>query len=143
MDTRDTLDTRLEDLTAEFELAGDWTDRYRMLVAWGEDLEPLAEDLRTAEWEVVGCSSPLWLRVTRDDGRLSVAGASPGILPKALVAVVTRLFDGLETVPGAGAENGTPAAVLDALDLRRHLSPTRFHVLERMVTRAFEVGGPR
>jgi len=139
----ETLDTRLEDLIAEFDLAGDWTDRYRMLVAWGEELDPLAEDLRTAEWEVSGCSSPLWLAVKWDEGRLSVKGFSPGILPKALVAVVARLFDGLGSVPGDGAQAATPAAVLDGLDLRRHLSPTRFLVLERMVTRAFEVGGRR
>jgi cysteine desulfuration protein SufE len=130
----ETLESRLDDLVAELELAGDWTDRYRMLVTWGEELTPLDAGFQTPDWEVSGCSSPLWLRAVRTDGVLAVSGASPGILPKALVALVVRVFDGL-----ASAE-GTAASVLDRLDLRRHLSPTRFLVLERMVNRALEAG---
>jgi len=130
----DTLESRLDDLVAELELAGDWNDRYRLLVAWGEELEPLDEALRVPEYAVAGCSSPLWLRIDRQDGRLVVQGASPGLLPQALVALIARLFDGLESV------DGEPSPVLDRLGLKNRLSPTRYHVFERMVHRCFEEG---
>lgn len=132
-----TLDERLDDLTAEFELAGDWNDRYRLLVEWGEALEALPEDQRTAEWEVTGCSSPLWLKVTRELDRLSVSGASPGILPKALLALVVHTFDGLTDL------TRTPAEVIGRWGVARHLSPTRSLVLERLVARVYSVGGSR
>lgn len=129
-----TLDERLDELAAELELAGDWNDRYRLLVEWGEALEALPEDQRTAEWEVTGCSSPLWLKVSTDHGRLVVQGTSPGILPKALLALVVHTFDGLNNL------TGTPAEVLERWGVARHLSPTRTLVLERLVARVYALG---
>ena len=126
----ESLETRLTDLVEELTFAGDWNDRYRLLVEWGEALEPLPEDQRLPQWEVSGCSSPLWLRVRWVDGQLEVRGASPGILPQALVGVVVRLFDGVEVV------QGTAASLIDQLEMRRNLSPTRLLVLERMLDRA-------
>lgn len=129
----ETLENRLDEVTSELELAGDWNDRYRLLVEWGDEAEPLAAGDCGAEWAVAGCSSPLWLRVRLADGRLEVRGASPGLLPRALAALVGRLFDGLEPqVPPS-------FSVLDRLELRRHISPTRYLVLERMVDRALGV----
>jgi len=129
-----TLDERLDELTAELELAGDWNDRYRLLVEWGEALEALPEEQRSAEWEVTGCSSPVWLKVSTKEGRLAVAGASPGILPKALLALVVHTFDGLTSL------TGTPAEVLGRWGVARHLSPTRSMVLERLVARVYALG---
>lgn len=131
----ETLESRLDEVVEELSFVGDWTDRYRLLVQWGEEADPLPEAEQVPAWEVSGCSSPLWLKVRRHEGRLEVKGASPGILPKALVAVVCRLFDGLETAQGSACD------VLDRLEMRRHLSPTRALVLERMVSRALEALG--
>jgi len=125
----DSLESRIADVLEEFSFAGDWNDRYRLLVEWGEGEAPLPDEELVPEWEVSGCSSPLWLRVRRDGGVLEVQGASPGILPKALVALVVRLFHGLNDISGAGPE------VLDKLDLRRNLSSSRGMVLERMIDR--------
>ena len=113
----------------ELEIVGDWTDKYRLLVEWGEAEEPLPPDECLPEWEVPGCSSPLWLRTRWTGPVLEVKGASTGLLPRSLVAVVVRLFDGLDDVSGA------VPALLDKLDLRRNLSPTRGMVLERMLER--------
>lgn len=132
----ETLDDRLAEVKAEFELAGDWNDRYRLLVDWSDDLDPLPSSECLADHEVPGCSSPLWLRARWSEGVLRVQGASPGILPKALVALVCRLFDGLESV-------GPLGGLLDDLGLRRNLSPTRFLVLENMVDRVVSVARDR
>jgi len=126
----DTLESRLEAVVEELNFAGDWTDRYRLLVQWGEENEPLPEAERVPDDEVAGCSSPLWLRVRRHHGYLEVRGASPGILPQALMALVCRLFDGLAEASGSASD------LMSRLELRRHLSPTRAMVLERMFERA-------
>lgn len=132
----ETLDDRLAAVVEELAFVGDWTDRYRLLVQWGEEAEALAEDERRPEDEVSGCSSPLWLRVRRVAEVIEVRGYSPGILPQALVALVVRLVDGLPQAVGTAGE------ILDRLELRRHLSPTRALVLERMLTRVLSgVGG--
>jgi cysteine desulfuration protein SufE len=132
----ETLESRLDALVEELTFVGDWTDRYRLLVEWGEEADPLPEDERVAGDEVSGCSSPLWLRVRRSGGLIEVSGFSPGILPKALVAVVCRLFHGLPQADGSAAD------ILERLELRRHLSPTRALVLERMLNRALGFSGP-
>ncbi len=126
----ESLESRLAELVEELTFAGDWNDRYRLLVEWGEGAASLSEAERLPEWEVSGCSSPLWLRARWTDGRLDVAGASPGILPRALLALVYRLFDGLEEA------DATAASLVDRLGLRRNLSPTRLLVFERMLDRA-------
>jgi len=126
----ETLETRLADIAQELTFVGDWTDRYRLLVEWGEEAEALPEADRLPEWEVSGCSSPLWLRVQWSDDRLEVQGASPGILPQALVALVGRLFDGLEDVHGSDSQ------IVERLELGKNLSPTRLLVFKRMLDRA-------
>ena len=132
----DTLESRLAEVLDELSLEGDWNDRYRLLVAWGDELDPLPEAECGPQTEVSGCSSPLWLKVWWAGGVLRVQGSTPGILPKAMVALVCRLFDGLAAV------SGTAADLLGPLDMKKNLSPTRYMVLERMMTRVLSSGSP-
>jgi len=129
----DDLESRLEGVLEELSLEGDWNDRYRLLVAWGDEAVPLPEEERTDADAVHGCSSPLWLRV-ENPGRLRVRAASTGVLPRALASLVCRLFDGLERLPAEFPP------IADRLDLKRHLSPTRLHTFERMLERVKERG---
>lgn len=129
----DDLESRLDGVLEELSLEGDWNDRYRLLVAWGDEAEPLPEAERTAADEVPGCSSPLWLRVEKREV-LCVRAASPGVLPRALASLICRLFDGLPSLP-----DEFPPTV-DRLDLRRHLSQTRLFTFERMLERVKERG---
>ena len=125
----DSLESRISSVEEELTLAGDWNDRYRLMVEWGEADDPLPGPQCLPEFHVFGCTSPLWLRVRRVGGIVEIRGASPGILPRALVALVRRVFDGLEVV-----ESPDPG-LLDRLDLRRHLSFTRVLVLEKLLER--------
>jgi cysteine desulfuration protein SufE len=116
----ETLEGRLAEVEAEFELAGEWNDRYRLLVQWGTDLSSLPPGERTESCFVTGCSSPLWLMAGRDGGICRVNGFSPGYLPQALVALLVRLYDGL---PVEGL--GEAVNISHRLDLGRHLTPAR------------------
>lgn len=123
-------------MAEELGFAGDWTDRYRLLVEWGEAIEPLRESECVDVNAVAGCSSPLWVKAQWVGGFLVVRGASSGILPRALVAIVCRLFDGV------GENSGSVNQIMETLELNRHLSPTRSLVLERMLDRALGERGP-
>ena len=130
----ETLEDRVAEIEAEFELVGEWNDRYRLLVDWGIALKALPEAERTETWFVSGCSSPLWLKAELLHGVCSVGGFSPGVLPNALVALLVRLYDGL---PADGL--GPELNLSQRLDLGRHLTPTReltFGRLQKLVAQA-------
>jgi cysteine desulfuration protein SufE len=127
----ETLEGRLAEVEAEFELVGEWNDRYRLMVDWGTELTPLPPSQRIDENFVHGCSSPLWLSAKVVDGVLAVSGYSPGVLPLALVALLVRLYDGLPVTAGVVEKTD----VAHRLGLSRHLTPTRELTFGRLLAR--------
>src|ERR1700750_2507359 len=89
------IDTELEDLAADFEVLGDWEERYRYVIDLGRDLAPLSDAERSDANKVRGCASQVWL-VTEPqaDGPLrSRADSAPPIV-RGLIAFVLRFFPG-------------------------------------------------
>ena len=84
----------LDELAEEFDLLGDWEERYRYVIELGRELAPLAEGERTAANKVSGCASQVWLASRVEDGRLWFRGDSDAHLVKGLVAVLLRLYSG-------------------------------------------------
>lgn len=87
------IDLALLDLADEFELLGDWEERYRHLIDLGRRLAPLAELERDEAHKVRGCASQVWL-VTEPGpaASLSLRGDSDSDLVRGLIAVLVRLF---------------------------------------------------
>jgi cysteine desulfuration protein SufE len=85
----------LDDLAAEFDLLGDWEERYRYVIDLGRDLEPLADAERTDANKVRGCASQVWL-VTEPqaDGTLRFRGDSDAHIVRGLIAILFKLFGG-------------------------------------------------
>jgi cysteine desulfuration protein SufE len=85
----------LEDLAAEFELLGDWEERYRHIIDLGRDLAPLADTDRSEANKVRGCASQVWL-VTQDgpNGEIVFLGDSDAHIVRGLVALVLQLYSG-------------------------------------------------
>src|SRR4030088_1586199 len=90
-----TIDTELAELAAEFEVLGDWEERYRYVIDLGRELSPLTDAERSDANKVRGCASQVWL-VTRPQGggRLQFRGDSAAHILRALIAVLLRLFAG-------------------------------------------------
>lgn len=84
----------LDELAEEFDLLGDWEERYRYVIELGRELEPLGETERTPANKVSGCASQVWLAARAEDGRLWFRGDSDAHLVKGLVAVLLRLYSG-------------------------------------------------
>ncbi len=87
------IETELEDLAAEFDLLGDWEERYRHVIDLGRQLAPLDQAERSEANKVRGCASQVWLVTERgDDGRLSFRGDSDAHIVRGLIAILLRLY---------------------------------------------------
>ena len=101
----------LAELAEEFELLGDWEERYRHVIDLGAELDPLPLEEHTDANKVRGCASQVWL-VTEPlpGGRLRFRGDSDAHIVRGLIALVLRLYSGR-----------TPAQIL-AFDARAALA---------------------
>lgn len=89
------IEDTLNELVEEFDLLGDWEERYRYVIELGNDLEPLSEAERTEANKVRGCASQVWL-VTEPqaDGTVRFRGDSDAHIVRGLIAVLLRLLSG-------------------------------------------------
>jgi cysteine desulfuration protein SufE len=123
----------LDELVEEFDLLGDWEERYRYVIDLGRDLAPLPEAERTDANKVRGCASQVWLSThRRDDGSLVFLGDSDAHIVKGLVAILLRLYSG--HTPAEIAAFDAEAAV-KKLGLSEALSSQRANGLVSMVER--------
>ncbi|MCQ4311994.1 SufE family protein [Pseudomonas stutzeri] len=116
-----------------FQQAGGWEQRARLLMQWGDRLEPLGDDERNDRNLVAGCDSKLWLVGEQHDDRCRFRGTSEARLLRGLLAVLLVRVNGLQT------EELRRLDVADwfgQLGLARQLSPSRANgmnaVLQRM-----------
>ena len=123
----------LNDLAAEFDLIGDWEDRYRYIIDLGRELAPLAEGERSDANKVRGCASQVWLALEPSSHEtLRFRGDSDAHIVRGLIAILLRLYS-----------NRTPQEILafDAnaafsrLGLAGALSAQRSNGLHSMVER--------
>ncbi|MBU2135809.1 MAG: SufE family protein [Alphaproteobacteria bacterium] len=91
----DGIQKTLDELADEFDLLGDWEERYRYVIELGGDLAPLSEAERSEANKVRGCASQVWL-VTEPlgDGRVQFRGDSDAHIVRGLIAILLRLFSG-------------------------------------------------
>ncbi|HEX4743008.1 MAG TPA: SufE family protein [Caulobacteraceae bacterium] len=90
-----TIDDALGELEDEFELLGDWEERYRYVIELGRGLEPLDESERSDIHKVRGCASQVWLvRDPKEDGTLVFRGDSDAHIVRGLIAILLRLYSG-------------------------------------------------
>jgi len=127
------IEDELAELSAEFEVLGDWEERYRYVIDLGKDLTPLSDAERSEANKVRGCASQVWL-VTEPqaDGTLKFRGDSDAHIVRGLIAIVLRLFSGRR--PAAILAFDAPAA-FEALGLKGALSQQRSNGLASMVAR--------
>ncbi len=127
------IDARLEDLATEFDLLGDWEERYRYVIELGRELSPLTEAERSDANKVRGCASQVWL-VTEPqaDGSLRFRGDSDAHIVRGLIAILVRLFSGR---PGAEILAFDAKAAFEKLGLTGALSAQRSNGLASMVAR--------
>ena len=127
-----TMAETLDEVADEFELLGDWEERYRHLIDLGRSLEPLSEAEHSEANKVRGCASQVWLVSERDGHRLRLRGDSDAHIVRGLMALVLRLYDGR---PAAEITAFDAKAAFERLGLGSALSAQRSNGLAAMVER--------
>jgi len=127
------IDHDLEDLAAEFDLLGDWEERYRYVIDLGQELAPLSDAERSEANKVRGCASQVWL-VTEPqaDGTVRFRGDSDAHIVRGLIAILLRLYSGRTPAEIAAFD---AKAAFDTLGLSGALSQQRSNGLASMVGR--------
>jgi len=127
------IDHALAELVDEFDVLGDWEERYRYVIDLGRDLAPLSGDERSDANKVRGCASQVWLVTERGEaGDLRFRGDSDAHIVRGLIAILMRLYSGRapRDILAFDAE-----AAFAKLGLRGALSQQRSNGLFSMVER--------
>lgn len=126
----------IEELIENFELLGDWEERYAYLIDLGKKLPGLPEADKSEENRVHGCQAMVWLKMNPDSAhpeRLRIEADSDAFIVRGLIAVVMILFDDKTSAEILQADG---KSIFSKLGLDQHLSPTRknglFSMLERI-----------
>ena len=127
------INEALNDLSAEFEMLGDWEERYRYVIDLGRELATLTDAERNDVNKVRGCASQVWLVTEpRADGTLSFRGDSDAHIVRGLIAILLRLYSGR---PRAEILAFDAKGAFEQLGLAGALSAQRSNGLASMVAR--------
>jgi cysteine desulfuration protein SufE len=89
------IEAALDDLDAEFELLGDWEERYRHVIDLGRQLAPLSPAEHSDANKVRGCASQVWLVTERGASEaLTFRGDSDAHIVRGLIAILLRMYSG-------------------------------------------------
>ena len=123
-----------DEIIEEFSSFDDWMDRYSLLIDYGNGLEPFPEADKNDKNLIDGCQSKVWFTAEMQDGKVVYKGDSDAILVKGIVALLIRVLS--EQTPEDIIN--TKLYVIDEIQLREHLSPTRSNGLNAMLRRMIE-----
>jgi len=129
------IDISADDIVDNLSFFDSWEERYKYIIDLGKELPPMAVELKSELNLVRGCQSQVWLVPQRQGELFLFVVDSDAHIVKGLLAVVLVAFNGKSA-----------QAILDfdiesyfmALDLVRHLSPTRGNGLRAMVKKIQE-----
>lgn len=113
-----------------------WEQRARLLMQWGERLEPLTDEERCESNRVHGCESTVWLVPGHDGECLQMRASSDARLLRGLLALLLLRVNGLSAAELAEVD---VADWFNRLGLARQLSPSRSNGLNAVLQRIREL----
>lgn len=119
-----------EEIIDDLAFFDDWEQRYQYIIDLGKSIPGLSEEQRTPDRLVKGCQSNVWLISETKDGKILFDVDSDAVIVQGLLALVLAAYN-----------HKTPKQILDfdingyfeALDLERHITPTRGNGLRAIV----------
>jgi cysteine desulfuration protein SufE len=108
----------------------DWEQRYQYIIDLGKQIPGLSEEAKTSEKLVKGCQSNVWLDYHLQDAKFQFDVDSDAVIVQGLLVLVLSAY-----------HDKSAQAILDfdmdayfkALDLERHITPTRGNGLRAIV----------
>ncbi|WP_407732929.1 SufE family protein [Pseudomonas citronellolis] len=113
-----------------------WEQRARLLMQWGDRLEPLDESERSEANRIHGCESLVWLVAEQRDGAWHFRATSDARLLRGLIALLLVRVQGL---PGEELAQLDLGQWFNELGLGRQLSPSRSNGLNAVLQRIREL----
>ena len=129
----------VEELLGEFQDCSD-RERLQLILEFGDELPPLAEQFKTEEFRVRGCQSNVWLitKLESPNGQpvVEIIADSDAMIVKGLIAVLLIIYTGKtpEEILAVDVKD-----IFEKLGLDRHLSTARKNGLNGMVKRIREL----
>ena len=118
-------DEAIAEIIENFELLGDWDQRYQYLVEIGERLPSMAAEVKTETNRVIECMSLVHVVAEPDPtrpGHLLYQGDCDTAIIKGVVALLVGLFSGKTA---SEIEALDVDGLFQGLQLEEHLSPNR------------------
>lgn len=119
-----------------FEQARGWEQRARLLMQWGDRLEPLDDSEKIEANRVHGCESLVWLVAQQEKGQWHFKAASDARLLRGLLALLLVRVQGLASDRLAALDL---SAWFIQLGLERQLSPSRSNGLHAVLLKMAEL----
>lgn len=123
-----------------FQQGKGWEQRARLLMQWGDRLEPLADTEKTEANRVHGCESLVWLVAEQIEGVWRFKASSDARLLRGLLALLLVRVQGLASEELAGIDL---REWFTLLGLERQLSPSRSNGLHAVLQRMAELASNR
>jgi cysteine desulfuration protein SufE len=124
-----TIKEQQDDIIADFELFGDWMEKYEYIIQLGKELPLIEEQYKIDDNLIRGCQSKVWMHPEYRDGKVFFTADSDALITKGLVSMMIRVLSGHTPKEIVDAE----IYFIDAIGLRNHLSPTRSNGLLSML----------
>src|SRR5690606_9652530 len=124
-----TIKEQQDRIIEDFEVFGDWMEKYEYIIQLGKDLPLIDPKYKTDENLIRGCQSKVWLHAELKDGKLHFTADSDAVITKGLVGLVIQVLS--DQAPKDIAE--ADIYFIDAIGLTSHLSPTRSNGLLSML----------
>jgi cysteine desulfuration protein SufE len=134
--------SEIDEIVDAFEFLDDWDMRYQYLIELGEDLTPMAEDLKTEENWVKPCMSTVHVaaqRVPQQTELIRFVGDCDTAIIKGVLALLIDLlsYRTLDEINEMDVDG-----LFKRLQLEEHLSPSRhvgiYAIVDKMRERAKE-----
>jgi len=124
-----TIEEKQDRIVRQFELLGDWPERYKYIIKLGQKLDPLEEKHKVEENLVRGCQSQVWLVTELNNDKIIFKADSDAAITKGLVAMLVNFYS--DEDPDTILQ--TDPEFIDKIGMQQHLSPTRSNGLASMV----------
>ncbi|HRH49653.1 MAG TPA: SufE family protein [Panacibacter sp.] len=124
-----TINEIQDELIEEFELFGDWMEKYENVIQMGKELPVIDVQYKKEENLIKGCQAKVWLHADYKDGKVLFMADSDAIITKGLVSMVIRVLSNHAPEEIVAAD----LYFVDRVGLREHLSMTRSNGLLSMI----------
>lgn len=124
-----------DQITTEFELFPDWSEKYQYLIEQGHKLEHLDSRYKVDQHLVKGCQSQLWLISKVQDAKVYYKADCDSPIPKGIVALMIRILSSqpIDDIKKADL------FFLEQTQLINFLSPNRVNGLVALIAKMKEL----